>query len=171
MEFFETIDARESIRVYKDKALDNQTIRKIINAVNRAPSAGNIQAYKITVVQNEDVKRELAIAALDQNFIASAPAVFIFSADQKQSEAKYEDRGRELYALQDATIAAAYCELTCTALGLGSVWVGKFDTLEVSRIIDAHEYEVPIAIIPVGYPNEEPPKSSRKTLDELVRMM
>jgi len=171
MEFSEVVDSRRSIRAFKDKGLDNRTIRTILNTISAAPSAGNIQAYRITVIQNQEIKRETARAALDQMFIADAPAIFIFSADQKQSEDRYGDRGRELYALQDATIAAAYCQLAAADLGLGSVWVGAFDTLEISRLIDADEYEVPIAIIPVGYPDEEPEKSGRKTLDELVRMI
>jgi nitroreductase len=171
MEFTDVVGSRHSVRAFKDKKLDNDTIRKILKTTNQAPSAGNIQAYWITVIQDEEVKRDIARAALDQMFIADAPAVFVFTADQKQAEMKYEDRGRELYAIQDATIAAAYCQLAAADLGLGSVWVGAFDTLEVSRLINADEYEVPIAIIPVGYSDEEPEKTGRKTLDELVRMI
>jgi nitroreductase len=171
MEFSELVNSRHSVRAFKDKKLDNTTIRSILNTINNAPSAGNLQAYWVTVVQEEEVKRDIARAALDQMFIADAPAVFVFSADQRQAEMKYGDRGRELYALQDATIAASYCQLAAADLGLGSVWVGAFDPLEISRLIKADEYEVPIAIIPVGYSDEEPEKSGRKTLDEIVRMI
>jgi nitroreductase len=146
-------------------------IHRILETVNLAPSAGDLQAYKITVVKSEELKKEIMFAALEQDFIAQAPIVLIFSADQKQSEMKYGDRGRALYATQDATIAAAYCQLAVTALGLGSAWVGAFDPLEVSRLIQAEPYEVPIAIIPIGYPAEEPERTSRKSIDELVRMM
>ena len=171
MEFNEVVESRHSVRAFKDKKLDNDIIRKILKTVNSAPSAGNIQAYWITVIQDEEVKRDISVASFDQEGISQAPAVFIFSADQRQGELNYGERGRELYALQDATIAGAYCQLAAANLGLGSVWVGKFDSLEVSRLINANEYEVPIAIIPVGYPDEEPVKTERKTLDEIVRMI
>ena len=169
MDFFETVEKRRSIRAFEKKEVDAKMIRKILDTVNLAPSAGDIQAYRIYVVRNKKTKEELAVAALDQGFIAEAPVVFVFCADKNQSEQKYGERGYDLYSIQDATIAAAYCQLTVTALGLGCVWVGAFDPLEVSRVIKAGEHEVPVAIIPVGYPGEEPKWTGRKDLKGLVR--
>jgi len=169
MEFFETVEKRRSVREFSEKAVDAKTLKKIIEMINLAPSAGGVQAYKITIVRDEEKRHELAIASLDQEFIERAPVVLVFSADKKQSELKYGDRGYELYAIQDATIAAAYCQLSAVALGLGCVWVGAFDILEVSRIIGAGEHEVPVAIIPVGYPAQTPERTARKDLKELVR--
>jgi len=169
MDFFETVSGRRSIRAFQKKQVDAKAIRRILDAANLAPSAGDIQAYWITVVRDERAKEELAAAAIDQGFVAEAPVVLVFSADKKQSEARYGERGYDLYAIQDATIAAAYCQLAAAALGLGCVWVGAFDTLEVSRIINAGEHELPIAIMPMGYPAERPKWTGRKELKELVR--
>jgi len=171
MDFFDVVHNRRSIRAFSDKKIAPETVHRILETANLAPSAGDIQAYIITIVRDEEKKHELAIAALDQEFVGRAPVVLVFSADNKQSELKYGDRNYELYAIQDATIAAAYCQLAASALGLGTVWVGGFDTLEVSRLIGAQEEEVPVAIIPVGYPNEKPERTSRKELKELVREM
>jgi nitroreductase len=169
MDFFETVEKRRSIRAFQDKGVDAKTIKKMLDAVNLAPSAGDLQAYRVSVVRNEKTKEGLMLACMGQEFVAEAPAVLVFSADKRQSEAKYGERGHELYAVQDATIAAAYCQLAATALGLGSVWVGGFDPLEVSRIINAGPEEVPVAVIPVGYPAEMPGRAGRKQLKELVR--
>jgi nitroreductase len=169
MDFFETVDKRRSTRVFQAKEVDTQTIKKILDTINLAPSAGDVQSYRISVVKSKKTKEELMFACLDQECVAQASVIFIFSADKKQSEIKYGARGYELYAVQDATIAAAYCQLTATALGLSSVWVGGFDPLEVSRLINAEPEEVPVAIIPVGYSNEMPERTGRKQLKELVR--
>lgn len=169
MDFFETVDRRRSIRVFQEKDVDVQMIKQILDTVNLAPSAGNLQAYKVTVVKSKKAREDLMFACLDQECVAQAPVVFVFSADKKQSEVKYELRGYELYAVQDATIAAAYCQLAATALGLSSVWVGGFDPLEVSRLISAAPEEVPVAVIPVGYPDEAPERNARKGLKQLVR--
>lgn len=169
MEFFDVVNNRRSIRAFKEKEVDKETVNRILEAVNLAPSAGDLQAYRIAVVKDEEKKGELAVAALDQEFITQAPIVFVFCADRKGSEIKYGERGYDLYSIQDATIAAAYCQLAVAALGLGCVWVGAFDPLEVSRVIDAGEHEVPVAIMPVGYPAERPKWTGRKELNELVR--
>ncbi|MDD5172003.1 MAG: nitroreductase family protein [Candidatus ainarchaeum sp.] len=169
MDFFETVDKRRSTRAFQEKEVDIKTIKQILDAVNLAPSAGGLQAYRISVVKSKKTKEELMLACLDQESVAQASVVFIFSADKKQSEAKYEARGYELYAVQDATIAAAYCQLAATALGLSSVWVGAFDPLEVSRLISAEPEEVPVAVIPVGYAAGMPGRTGRKQLKALVR--
>ncbi len=169
MEFFETVAHRRSIRSFSDKAVDAKDIKKILEAVNLAPSAGNLQAYRIYLVKSQKLREELVMACMDQTCVAEAPAVFIFSADKMQSEARYSGRGYELYSIQDATIAAAYCQLAAAALGLGSVWVGGFDPLEVSRLIGAGEHEVPVAVIPVGHPAGYPERTGRKGLKELVK--
>jgi nitroreductase len=171
MEFLETLESRRSIRVFSEKGIEKDLVKKILYAATLAPSAGNLQAYKIVLVHTQEAKRDLMIAAMDQECVLQAPVVLVFVADQKTSEIKYEDRGRELYAMQDATIAAAYAQLAAADLGLGSVWIGAFDTLEVSRIIGAGEYEVPVAIIPIGFPAESPETPERKPLEEMYRMI
>ncbi len=171
MDFYDVIDRRRSVRAFQEKPVDAKVLKRILDTVSLAPSAGNLQAYKITIVRDQAVKEGLMSAAFDQESIIHAPVVLVFSADEKRSEAKYGDRGLEFYSLQDATIAAAYCQLAATAEDLGSVWVGGFDVLEVSRLINAESYEVPVAIIPLGYPAEKPGRNKRRSLKELVREM
>lgn len=171
MDFYDVVDKRRSIRAFQDKPVDAKVLKKILNTVSSAPSAGNLQAYKITIIRKQELKEGLMSAAFNQESIIRAPVVLVFSADEKRSEVKYGERGLEFYSLQDATIAAAYCQLVAAAEGLGSVWVGGFDALEVSRLINAESYEVPVAIIPLGYPAENPERSKRRNLKEIVREM
>jgi nitroreductase len=169
MDFFETVNERKSIRAFQEKKVDPKLLLKLLEAVNRAPSAGNVQAYHICVVRDRKSKEGLMIGCFEQESVALAPIVLVFCASKMQSEAKYAERGYDMYAMQDATIAAAYCQLAATALGLGSVWVGGFDPLEVSRILKLDEHEVPVAIIPIGHPAGTPERTPRKNLKELVR--
>jgi len=169
MDFFETVEKRRSIRAFDKKDVDAKTIKKLLETINLAPSAGNLQAYRIYIVRSAEKKAELVQGCLYQESVAQAPLLLIFSALKGESEEKYGERGHDFYSIQDATIAAAYCQLAATALGLSSVWVGGFDPLEVSRIIDAEEEEVPVAVIPLGYPAENPEKRARKNIKELIR--
>jgi len=69
-------------------------------------------------------------------------------------------RGKNLLSVQDATIAASYAQLSSTALGLSSVWVGHFKEKDVASILKTKLR--PVAIIPIGYGNEKPiPKKSQ----------
>jgi len=168
MEFYDVIEGRHSIRAFQDKDVEKEKITKILSTVSLCPTAGNLQAYKIYVVKTKELKEELSEAALGQGPVAEAPIVLVFCADQKQSAMKYDERGAQLYAIQDATIAAAYAQLAATAEELGSVWVGAFDPLEVSRILNIEPYHIPVAIIPIGYPAEIPEGRDRRDLKEMV---
>ena len=73
-----------------------------------------------------------------------------------------------LYAVQDATIAAAYAQLAIVAAGMGSTWVGYFDENQVRAVLDLEPGLVPIALMSLGYPAQLPEPSSRRRLDEVV---
>ncbi|MFH1520960.1 MAG: nitroreductase family protein [Candidatus Micrarchaeota archaeon] len=169
MEFYDVIQNRHSVRDFTDKLVETSKIKNIINAAMRAPSAGNIQAYKIYTVSSQEKKEALHPATEYQDFILQAPLLLIFVADPQLSEAKYGQRGFELYAPQDATISASYAQLAATAEGLSSVWVGAFDSLEVSRILHLLSYEVPIAILAVGYQKGPVKSTTRRPIKEIVK--
>jgi nitroreductase len=169
MEFFDTVKNRHSIRSFDERAIEKEKIAKIIDTIMLAPSAGNLQAYKIHVVFTQETKEQLQTACMDQEFISHVPVVMVFSADKAASSTRYGERGEELYSVQDATIAAAYAQLAATDLGLANVWVGAFDPLEVSRIINLPADMVPVAVIPVGYAAEKPERRTRKKLSEIVK--
>lgn len=167
MEFFDVVNERQSIRAFKKKEIEEDKIRKILEALNRAPSAGNRQAYEVILVKDNERKKALAEASYGQDFITEAPIVLVFCINPKRSSI-YGKRGAELYYCQDATIAASYAQLAATALGLGSVWFGAFNEEEASKIINAPKEIKPIAIIPIGYPDEKPLKTPRRKIDDIV---
>ena len=169
MEFYDVLQNRHSIRKFTDKPVEATKIKNIINAAVRAPSAGNLQAYRICLVRTQEVKEALLPAIEYQEFVVQVPLLMVFVAHPPTSEAKYGQRGFELYAPQDATISASYAQLAATAEGLSSVWVGSFDSLEVSRILHLLSYEVPIAILAIGYPNGPIESTTRKPIKEIVR--
>jgi nitroreductase len=168
METLECMKKRHSVRAFKSKEVEKEKLEKILKAANSAPSAGNLQAYEIFLVRDSKKKDALASASYGQHFIAEAPVVLVFCANPSRSQ-KYGRRGKELYCIQDATIAAAYVQLAVTDLGLGSVWVGAFDDKQVLNVLDISESLQPVAIIPIGYPAKEPYKTTRRKLNELVK--
>jgi len=113
-------------------------------------------------------RKALARAALNQASVVEAPVVLVFCANPSQSSWRYGSRGEKLYPLQDATIAASYAQLAATALGLASVWIGSFYEDEVLEVLGKPKGVVPVAIIPIGYPAEEPYVTSRKKLNDIV---
>jgi len=107
--------------------------------------------HKLRKISGEPRLQDLAKAALDQTWIADAPAVLIIVADYERTTSKYGRRGQR-YVHMEVGHAAQNVYLEATALGLGTVLVGAFSDREVKKRIGLVEDEEPLAIMPVGWP-------------------
>lgn len=168
MDLFDVIKARKSVRAYQSQEVEPEKLNTILATVLQAPSAGNLQAFKVHVVRDAKRKLALAAAALNQEFLAQAPVVLVFCADRERSGSRYHQRGEQLYSLQDATIAVTYAQLAATALGLATCWVGAFDENQVGRIMEVPPGQHPVAMLPIGHGAEVPSPTGRRSLTELV---
>ena len=167
MKVFEAIKKRRSVRRFdRSKKISNKQIKHLLEAARWAPSAGNLQSRHIFVVEDPKVKKKLTLAAYGQVWIAQAPVLFILCADPKKC-AKYGKRGKELYAIQDATLAGQNIWLAATEIGLGTVWVGAFNEKLVQKILKLEGHLKPVAILPIGYPKKIPSPNSRHPLEKI----
>jgi len=171
MEFSKLVKSRRSIRKFKAQPVEGKIVDEILQDLLLAPSAGNLQSYKVYVVKDDEVKARLAEAAFGQGFIKDAPCVLVFCADPKQSSSKYGERGSELYSIQDAAIACAYAQLAVADKGLGAVWVGAFDEEKAKQALGIEPSSTlrPVSILPIGYPDEKPKARPRRPENEMVK--
>jgi nitroreductase len=168
MDLLEIIENRRSIRVFKKQDVSQDIIEKLLEAARWAPSAGNVQPWAFVVASSPKMKRSLSMAAFGQKDLEEASIVIVVCADEKLAEQSYGERGKSLYCLQDTAAAVQNIMLTAYSLGLGSCWIGAFKEAEIRQIIKAPKEMRPIALIPVGYPNEAPAARSRRPVSEIM---
>jgi len=168
MEMLEVIKKRRSIRRFKPDPIPPEHIRVILEAATWAPSAGNLQPWEFIIVTSKERKKAIAKAALNQMFIAEAPVVIVVCANIPRSSSIYGDRGATLYCIQDTAAAIQNMLLMACALGYGTCWVGAFREEEVRKILGIPRHVRPVAIIPMGIPNEKPTPPSRYPLTRVV---
>ncbi len=171
MDAIEALLSRVSIRSFTDKPVTEEQIEQLLKVMVAAPSGGNRQPWRIIVVQNQKVKDELAIAALKQHFIKTAPVVFAVCRAPEESAAKYRDRGRNLYSFQDTAAMTENLLVAAHAMGLGGCWIGAFNDEEVSRVLKCPDEVYPVALIPIGYPEKVKSKPQRRPMKEVVRFL
>jgi nitroreductase len=168
MEFFDVVSQRHSIRAYDARPVEPEKLQRILESINRAPSAGNLQGFEVYMVCDEAHKNALVESTGDQDFLAQAPVVLVFCANASRSAVKYAERGASLYCIQDASIACTFAMLAATAQGLSTVWVGAFDEEPVRLAIGAPLEHRPVAMLPVGYGTGEPRIRERRSLNDIV---
>ena len=168
MDLFEVFKTRRSMRAFTDQPVEAEKLQAILEAINLAPSAGNLQGYEVFVVHSKPVREAIAKAAYDQEFIVQAPVALVFCANPARSAERYGERGKTLYCVQDATIACTHAHLAAVALGLSSVWVGAYDDDGVRQAIGIGKELRPVAVLPIGYGARSPKARPRRELADLV---
>jgi nitroreductase len=168
MDVFEAIKGRRSIRSYKKQDVPVDIVNKLVEAAIMAPSAGNVQPYQLVIVRSEKTRQQLSKAAFNQKTLLDAPVVIVVCVDEKQASKKYGDRGKKLYCIQDTAASTQNILLAAYSLGLGTCWIGAFNDDDAKKAVNAPKEMRPVAIIPVGYPNESPEQRSRRSFDEVV---
>jgi nitroreductase len=168
LDLLDVITKRRSIRSFKKQELSQTIIEKLVEAARWAPSAGNFQPWVFVVASSQKIKQNLSIAAYSQKALEEASIVIVVCVDEKRAAESYGVRGKTLYCIQDTAAAIQNILLTAHSLGLGSCWIGAFKENEIKIVIEAPKEMRPIALIPIGYPNESPPVRNRRTLSEIM---
>jgi nitroreductase len=170
MDFWQVMEARQSVRAFdRQRDVSPEVVTRLLHAATRAPSAGNCQPWRFFVVRDQETKRTLARAALNQWFVSEAPVVILVCADPERSARRYGDRGRYLYSLQDTAAATENLLLAAVASGLGACWVGAFDEDAAAEALDLPLHLRPVSIIPIGYPGQQPwQQTDRLSLETVV---
>jgi SagB-type dehydrogenase family enzyme len=105
--------------------------------------------HDLIQVSAEDVREELAEAALGQACIREGSVDIVIAGVYERTMRKYADRGMR-YVHMEAGHAAQNIYLQAAALDLGMVTVGAFYDDQVKVITCMLEDETPLYVIPVG---------------------
>ena len=167
-DLFEVMKRRRSTRKFDTKPVESWKIEKILAAADTAPTAGNFQGFEIFHVKNNNLKGKLVKAANDQPYV-NAPLVLVYCKNPSRVKLKFPKRTLSKFAIQDATLAAAYSQLAATALSLSTIWIGMIDEKEVAEIIGTEL--VPSSILCIGYPIKRKFPKPRRNLSELIHVL
>jgi nitroreductase len=165
------ITSRRSIRKFTRDSIPESVIDNIVKIGISAPSAGNLQPWRVVIVKDQNDKNQLSNAAGGQTFLSKAPVVFVVCGVPEESAERYKKRGETLYVLQDTAALTLNILHAAHMLGYGACWIGAFNEEEVSKILRIPPNMRPVAVIPVGkIEGETPDMRPRKNLsDVLVR--
>ena len=161
---YDIIKNRRSIRSFSDRIVSDEIIKKILEVGWLAPSAGNRQPVEFIVITDPSIKQKISA----QKFVSEAPTVIVVVVNLERTKSRYGDRGEKMYIYHDSGASVQNMLLMCKAYGLGSCWIGAFNDERVSRLLELPEHVLPMAIIPIGYPNEDPEQPRKIPLEKVI---
>ncbi len=107
------------------------------------------KAHSIQRIKEGDSRMSICQAALNQEYLAYAPATIAITAVKDRSAQKYGSRAAR-YVLLEAGAAGQNIHLAAETQGLGTVEIGAFDDDRISGILGLSDKEKPILLMPLG---------------------
>lgn len=103
------------------------------------------------MLSEDDPRGELALAALGQEAVEKASAVFVITAVHARSVVEYRARGDRFVTLEAGHVAQNLL-LQAVALGLAAVPIGAFEVDEVWAGLELPRKHRPLYLVAVGNP-------------------
>lgn len=170
MEFFELAKERYSCRKFSDKPIEDEKLNMILDAAVSAPTAKNIQPFKLWVIRSKDALGKIK-SATPFKWMDNVNVIIAVGGKSEGAFVRPSD-GRNFEDV-DASIVATHIMLAIHDAGLGSTWVGLFDEAKVKELFpEMKDYDL-VALFPIGYPADDAEPSERhsvrKEKSELVK--
>lgn len=84
METSIVFDQRRSVNSFdKNRSIDASLLKEIVNMAVLAPSAFNLQPWRILVVQSEEAKEQLKALANNQDKVTEAPVTLVLIGNKE----------------------------------------------------------------------------------------
>lgn len=172
----ECIRGRRSIRQFTDKSVPRDILEHIVETASYAPSWKHTQITRYIAIEGplKDKIADECTSAYAKNgeIIKNAPLLiavtFIRNRSGFERDGSFSTSKEGGWQMFDAGIASeAFC-LSAYEQGLGTVILGIFDEAKAASLLGIPADRELVALIPIGYPAEEPVAPRRKPVEELL---
>jgi nitroreductase len=184
MDIIEAIKNRRSIRHFKTNAVDEKTVRTVLESAHWAPSWSNNQCWRFVIVRDAAMKEKIAdtltkikvegemVENAGALAVKQAPLLIVVCAEKGQAGYNIDgttttDKGKYWFMF-DVALAVENLTLAAQAVGLGTCIIGAFDSIEVEHLLGVADGFAVVAMTPLGYPEEKGQISPRKELSEVL---
>jgi nitroreductase len=198
MDFAKIVMSRYATKKFDGKKVPEKKVDELLELVRFAPSAINLQPWKIKIVTDQKVKEQLKPAAFSQEQVTTCSHLLVFCADpdydslikrlgallkkngapeemQKMVLGMAENFTKPMSAEQRLAWSQAQTYLAlgnalngAKSLGFDSCPMGGFDPKEFSRILKIPPPLVPVMLCPIGYAADKPMPKVRFAKEDIV---
>jgi nitroreductase len=163
MTVLEAIRKRYSCRAYQDRAVEKEKLEQVFEAARLAPSAKNEQDWRFVVVTEKEKKQQVADTTNRPEVFGRAGVIIAAC-----SNSDYVMTCGQAIGPIDVAIALDHISLQATELGLGTCWIGSFETEKVRAILEIPQDVAIIELMALGYPKNGRRETKREPVENIV---
>lgn len=169
--FMDLAKSRFSVRKFSDRTVETEKLTAVLDAARIAPTAKNLQPWRIYVVQSEGSLAKLS-GLTHCTYGAKTVLLFTYNVDEDWKNPLEEGIHS---GVEDVCIAATHAMLEATEQGLSTCWCNYFPNRKLEEALGIPKNERSVVMMPIGYAadsaNPTRMHTESKTIDELVRFI
>ncbi len=150
------IQTRVSVRQFTGEKISNEKIETLLRCAMSAPTALNKQPWAFIVVTEDTLLSKMGETFPFSRCGNGAACAFVMCGDLSKA---IEGDGQGFW-INDVSAATENLLLAAHAMDLGGVWTGVYPnpqrTAEVQEMLGLPENIIPMCIVPIGIPAEQP---------------
>lgn len=176
MEWHNVMNTIINVRSYLEAPVPEQALDQVFHAFTLGPSLANTQPWELLLVTKSEEREKLIAATLDpflspdsyggQAWLKSAPVIVLVMLEKRRALVRLGERG-EIFAIQDTFSAIQNARLSAAVHGLSTSVIREFDPQILHKNLELPWYIEPIAILTIGYSEEEKEIPPRLTVAEI----
>jgi nitroreductase len=172
--FDEVLMTRRSIRSYDaTKTISKEEVRQLLAAVQEAPSWANQQPTKYYVAISGEMREAVSNAIYgNKERVAGAPVLIVSTYERGKSGFFRGQPTNEIgdgWGAYDNGLSNCYLVLKARAMGFDTLIMGMRDGDALRSIFNIPAEETVMAVISLGYRDQEPNQPEHRPLDEVVK--
>ncbi|UCD15653.1 MAG: nitroreductase family protein [Candidatus Omnitrophota bacterium] len=134
-EVYNLIIKRRTVRLFKQKEIPLNIVRKVLNAARVAPSAGNLQFLEYLVVRNKKLREKVFVHTRWAGYVRPRrtpsahrrPTLYIVILANKEKSQNPD--------LRDVGAAAENMLLSLVSFGLEGCWIASLDNKKLRKVL------------------------------------
>lgn len=156
-----------SVRKFKNEPLSKETVKKLVEAGQRASTSSYLQTYSIIGITDPEIKKALREIS-GQPYVEESGYLFVFVMDyhrqdlinnevEQNLQSSFESAEGLLVGTIDVALVAQNISIAAESLGLGMVYLGSLrnDVARVKELLNLPEYTFPLFGMALGVPADD----------------
>ncbi len=165
----EIIQTRASVRQFTMQKPTEEQIDTLLRCAFSAPTAMNKQPWHFMVIDEPALLQKIGESFPYSRVANNCQVCFVPCGDMTLA---LEGNSKDFW-IQDVSAATENLLLAAHAMGLGAVWTGLYPDVErvglLRELLGLPDHIVPLCIVPVGYPAEQPAVKDKYKAERIHR--
>ena len=164
----EYIKRRRTHKKFLNKKISKSKLNQILDSITHAPNAGNLQNWRLIIIENQETKERLVKASYDQEWVAQSSITIVICSDNEDIERFFGKKNSKKFGTQGCAAGIQNMLLKSEELGIASSWCAISNEKLVREILKIPDKIHLEAIICLGYSSEKPITPRRINLDNII---